>query len=392
MRRLRIGVVYGGRSGEHEVSLASAAAIFANLDRERYDPVPIRISRDGRWSVADHHPAVESAAQTIGQARAARRAVRDGREVHPIARPGDDTLLVVDRGASPLTAVRGGGQMLTDTLTLDAIFPIVHGPYGEDGTLQGLLELADIPYVGAGVVGAATGMDKAVMKALFASAGLPLVKHETVPRRAWRHDRGKILVDLTTRLRFPLFVKPANLGSSVGISRAADHASLSAGIDLAAGYDRKIIVEEGVAPCREIECAVLGNDDPEASVPGEIIPSGEFYDYEAKYLDERSRTVVPANLSPRETERIRRLSIAAFRAIDCAGMARVDFLLDRAGHVFVNEINTHPGFTTISMFAKLWEASGLGYPALLDRLIELALERHEDRRESRVGGPQEPAR
>ena len=387
MKRLRIGVVYGGRSGEHEVSLASAAAIFANLDRERYDPVPIRISRDGRWSVADRPPALESAAETIGQARAARRAWRDGREVHPIAHPGDDTLMIVDRGASPPAAVSGGGQLLTGTLTLDAIFPIVHGPRGEDGTLQGLLELADIPYVGAGVVGAATGMDKAVMKALFAAAGLPIVKHETVLRRVWRNGRGKILVDLTTRLRYPLFVKPANLGSSVGISRATDHASLSAGIDLAAGFDRKIVVEEGVAPCREIECAVLGNDDPEASAPGEIIPSGDFYDYDAKYLDERSRTIVPASLAPHEAENIRRLSIAAFRAIDCAGMARVDFLLDHAGHVFVNEINTHPGFTTISMFAKLWEASGVSYPALLDRLIELALERHEDRRESRIDGP-----
>ena len=380
-------MVYGGRSGEHEVSLASAAAIFANLDRERYDPVPIRISRDGHWSVADRPPALESAAETIGQARTARRAVRDGREVHPIARPGDDTLMVVDRGASPPTAVRGDGQTLTGTLTLDAIFPIVHGPCGEDGTLQGLLELADIAYVGAGVVGAATGMDKAVMKALFASAGLPIVKHETVLRRAWRNGRGKILVDLTTRLRYPLFVKPANLGSSVGISRATDHTTLSAGIDVAAGFDRKIVVEEGVAPCREIECAVLGNDAPRASAPGEIIPSGDFYDYEAKYLDDRSRTIVPASLAPHETEKIRRLSIAAFRAIDCAGMARVDFLLDHAGRVFVNEINTHPGFTTISMFAKLWDASGVSYPALLDRLIELALERHADRRESRIGGP-----
>ena len=380
-------MVYGGRSGEHEVSLASAAAIFANLDRERYDPVPIRISRDGHWSVADRPPALESAAETIGQARTARRAVRDGREVHPIARPGDDTLMVVDRGASPPTAVRGDGQTLTGTLTLDAIFPIVHGPCGEDGTLQGLLELADIAYVGAGVVGAATGMDKAVMKALFASAGLPIVKHETVLRRAWRNGRGKILVDLTTRLRYPLFVKPANLGSSVGISRATDHTTLSAGIDVAAGFDRKIVVEEGVAPCREIECAVLGNDAPRASAPGEIIPSGDFYDYEAKYLDDRSRTIVPASLTPHETEKIRRLSIAAFRAIDCAGMARVDFLLDHAGRVFVNEINTHPGFTTISMFAKLWDASGVSYPALLDRLIELALERHADRRESRIGGP-----
>ena len=376
MSRLRIGVVYGGRSGEHEVSLASAAAIFANLDRRRYDPVPIRIARDGRWTVVDRPPSIESAKETIGQARAARSAVGDGREVHPAARPGGDAFLAAD-GAGPPAAVQA----------LDVVFPIVHGPCGEDGTLQGLLELADMPYVGAGVVGAATGMDKAVMKALFAAAGLPIVRHETVLRRAWRNDRGKTLADLTARLRYPLFVKPANLGSSVGISRAADRTSLSAGIDLAAGFDRKIIVEEGVDPCREIECAVLGNDDPQASLPGEIIPSGDFYDYEAKYLDDRSRTVVPADLSADQTEAVRRLSVAAFRAIDCAGMARVDFLLDQAGRLVVNEINTHPGFTTISMFAKLWDASGVSYPALLDRLIELALERHADRRESRADGP-----
>ncbi len=369
------------------MSLASAAAIFANLDRERYDPVPIRISRDGGWSVADHPPADESAAKTIGRARAARRAVHAGREVHPIARPGDETLMVVGLDASPRTAMGHEGHALAGTMTLDAIFPIVHGPYGEDGTLQGLLELADIPYVGAGVVGAAAGMDKAVMKALFAAAGLPVVKHETVLRRAWRRDRGKILAELGARLDYPLFVKPANLGSSLGISRAADEASLSAGIDHAAELDRKVIVEEGVVPCREIECAVLGNDEPEASVPGEIVPAGDFYDYEAKYLDDRSRTVIPADLAPREAERIRDCAVAAFGAIDCAGMARVDFLLDHAGRVFVNEINTHPGFTTISMFAKLWEASGVGYPALLDRLVELAMERHADRRESRIGGP-----
>lgn len=387
MKRLRIGVIYGGRSGEHEVSLASAAAIFANLDRERYDPVPIRISRDGRWTVADRPPAVESAAETIGRARRARRAVRDGREVHPIARPGDETLMVVGRGAGSPARLADDQHSLAGTMTLDAVFPIVHGPYGEDGTLQGLLELADIAYVGAGVVGAATGMDKAVMKALFAAAGLPVVRHETVLRRAWRSARGRIVADLTARLAFPLFVKPANLGSSVGISRAADEASLPAAIDHAAEFDRKVIVEEGVAPCREIECAVLGNDEPEASVPGEIVPAGDFYDYEAKYLDDRSRTIIPANLAPGEAERIRGHAVAAFRAIDCAGMARVDFLLDHAGHIFLNEINTHPGFTTISMFAKLWEASGVSYPALLDRLIELAMERHADRRESRIGGP-----
>jgi D-alanine-D-alanine ligase len=378
-------VIYGGRSGEHEVSLASAAAIFANLDRARYDPVPIRISRDGRWSVADHPPAVESAAQTIEQARTARpHAVPDGREVHPIAHPGDETLMVVGRGAGPPAPGNDGEQTLAGTLNLDAVFPIVHGPYGEDGTLQGLLELADIPYVGAGVVGSATGMDKAVMKALFAAAGLPIVKHETVLRRVWRNGRGKILVDLTTRLRYPLFVKPANLGSSVGVSRVKDGDSLRTALDLAWTFDDKLVVEVAVPAAREIECSVLGNEAPEASVPGEVIPSGEFYDYEAKYLDDRSEIVIPARLSPASTAQIRMLAIDAYRALDCAGMARVDFLFDESGdRLYVNEANTLPGFTAISQYAKLWAASGLPYPALIDRLIDLAIARHRRRQRLR---------
>ena len=386
MRRLRIGIIYGGRSSEHAVSLASAAAIFANLDRERYESVPIRIEQDGRWALAEHPPTLASAADTIKGARLEpERAAHSTRELHLVAHPGDETMLTVERrgGAEPGSDDRG--HAIVTSLTLDLIFPIVHGPYGEDGTLQGLLELADIPYVGAGVLAAAVGMDKAVMKVLFAASGLPIVQHDVVLRRDWQMDRTGIVSRLTGRLRFPLFVKPANLGSSVGISRATDPDTLSSAIDLAAEFDRKIVVEEGVTPCREIECAVLGNNDLEVSVPGEIISSHDFYDYAAKYLDDSSEIVIPAALTPEQTDEIQRLTIAAFRAIDGAGMARVDVLLERnTGRIFVNEINTHPGFTTISMYAKLWAASGLSYPALLDRLIALACERHAEKQQSRT--------
>jgi len=386
VRRLRIGIIYGGRSSEHAVSLASAAAIFANLDRERYEPVPIRIEQDGRWVLAERPPTLESAGDTIARARLeSGRAARATRELHLVAHPGDETMLTVERGVDADSGSDDAGHAIVTGLALDLIFPIVHGPYGEDGTLQGLLELADIPYVGAGVLAAAVGMDKAVMKVLFAASGLPIVQHDVLLRRDWQADRAGIVSELTERLRFPLFVKPANLGSSVGISRATDRDTLSSAIDLAAEFDRKIVVEEGVTPCREIECAVLGNSDPEVSVPGEIIPSRDFYDYEAKYLDDSSEIVIPAVLTPGQTAEVQRLAIAAFRAIDGAGMARVDLLLKRnTGRIFLNEINTHPGFTTISMYSKMWAASGLSYPALLDRLIALANERHTEKQESRT--------
>ena len=389
MKRLRIGVVYGGRSSEHEVSLASAASIFANLDRERYEPVPLRIGRDRRWSRAERPPLLESAAETIEQARLDQtRGHRAAREVHFVAHPGDETLLTIERGETGRSGDEHRGDAIVSGLGLDVIFPIVHGPYGEDGTLQGLLELANVPYVGSGVLAAAAGMDKAVMKELFAARGLPIVRHEVVLRRTWRAERADTTTRLATALRFPLFVKPANLGSSVGISRAADADALPAALDVAAEFDRKIVVEEAVTPCREIECAVLGNDDPEASVPGEVITSREFYDYEAKYLDDRSTTTVPASLDPDQTAMVRRMAVDAFRAIDGAGMARVDFLLGRDdGRLFLNEINTHPGFTTISMFAKMWQASGVEYGIVLDRLIALALERHADKQQTRTSVP-----
>ena len=368
------------------MSLASAATILTHLDRERYEPVPIRIEEDGRWVLADRPPTLESAADTIGRARLEPgRAKRTTRELHLVPHPGDETMLSIERDVGGYSGSDDDGHAMVTALALDLIFPIVHGPHGEDGTLQGLLELANVPYVGAGVLASAVGMDKAVMKVLFAASGLPIVKHDVVLRRDWQRDRSGIVSGLTQQLRFPLFVKPSNLGSSVGISRVTSHDALSSGIDLAAEFDRKIVVEEGVAPCREIECAVLGNHDPEASVPGEIIPSRDFYDFKAKYLDTRSETVVPAVLPPGQAEEIQGLTLAAFRAIDGAGMARVDFLLDRnTGRVFVNEINTHPGFTAISMYARMWAASGLSYPALLDRLIALASDRYAEKQESRT--------
>ncbi len=380
MKRLRVGVLYGGRSGEHEVSLASAAAVFANLDRARYEPIAIRIEKDGRWALADRPPTTVSAAEVIEQARLeAARPSRSGREVHLMARPSDETILSIDRRSSR----EDEGHAVVTGLNLDVIFPVLHGPYGEDGTIQGLLELANVPYVGAGVLASAVGMDKAVMKVLFAAAGLPNCPYRVVLRHEWQARRDTIAADLETALRYPLFVKPANLGSSVGISKAKTRPELADAMDLAGSFDRKIVIEAAVPEAREIECAVLGNDNPEASLPGEVIPSREFYDYEAKYLDDGSKVIIPASLGPKTVTEIQRLSILAFKAIDCAGMARVDFLLSPE-KIFVNEVNTIPGFTTISMYSKLWAASGVAYPALLDRLVALALERHAEKQQLRT--------
>jgi D-alanine-D-alanine ligase len=383
VKRLRVGVLYGGRSGEHEVSLASAAAVFAHLDKKRYEPVPIRIDKDGRWALADRPPTAMSAHDVIEQARLdAARPLRSGREVHFMARPSEETILSIDRAAATGDDL---GRAIVTGLNLDVIFPVLHGPYGEDGTIQGLLELANVPYVGAGVLASAVGMDKAMMKMVFAAAGLPICPYRVVLRHDWERRRDAIVVDLEAALRFPMFVKPANLGSSVGISKAKDRPGLADAIDLAGSYDRKVVVEAAVPAAREIECAVLGNDEPQASVPGEVIPSREFYDYEAKYLDQASQTIIPADLPEHVAADVRRLSIAAFRALDCAGMARVDFLLSRpSGQIFVNEVNTIPGFTTISMYSKMWAASGMDYPALLDRLIALALERHAGKQQLRT--------
>ena len=379
MKRLRIGVLHGGRSGEHEVSIASAAAVFANIDRKRYEPVAIRIEKDGRWRLLDRPPSAASAADVIEQLREA-GTTRGGRDVVMPARPGDDTLLLVDRDDNASAVVTGLG--------LDVIFPVLHGPYGEDGTVQGLLDLADVPYVGCGVLSSAVGMDKAVMKVLFKARGLRVAPWEVVRRHQWLVDRGAIIEHISEKLTYPVFVKPANLGSSVGISKVATQSALGAAIDLAASFDPKVVVETGVVGAREIECAVLGNDAPEASVPGEIVPSGEFYDYNAKYLGSGSETLIPAPLTADVAEEVRRQSIIAFETIDGSGLARVDFLLSSSdgsgGELFINEINTMPGFTTISMYSKLWAASGVDYPALIDRLIALAIERHAVQQQRRM--------
>jgi D-alanine-D-alanine ligase len=388
VKKLRVGIIYGGRSGEHEVSLASAAAVFQHLDPERYEAIAIRIEKDGRWTLPPEPPRAMKAADVINDARlagerglAAERGVRlqpdqSLRETHLVAYPGGDALLTIDRTA-PQPVVAG--------LALDVVFPVLHGPYGEDGTVQGLLELANVPYVGAGVLASAVGMDKAAMKLVFAAKGLPICDYEVVLKRDWQRDERTVLQTIATRLGFPVFVKPANLGSSVGISKAKHVAELRSAIALAAQFDRKIVIEAAVPQAREIEVAVLGNDDPEASVPGEIIPSGEFYDYEAKYVSDDSRTVIPAPIDEARTAEVRALAIAAFKAIDGAGMARVDFLLAGDSQVlYVNEVNTIPGFTTISMYSKMWAASGVTYPQLLDRLIALAIERHAEKQQLRT--------
>jgi len=380
VKKIRVGIIYGGRSGEHEVSIASAAAVVQNLDKQRYEAIPVRIEKDGRWIIADRLPASSSAAEVIEQSRAhtAQRLGRGGREAHLVAHPGDEQIMTIERGNTP--SITG--------LALDVVFPVLHGPYGEDGTVQGLLELANIPYVGAGVLASAVGMDKAVAKQVFAARGLPQAKYLVVLRKDWLAAPAPIRKSVASALGYPVFVKPANLGSSVGISKAKSDAELPAAIDLAAEFDRKIVIEAAVPNAREIEIAVLGNDAPEVSVPGEVIPSREFYDYEAKYLDTDSRTIIPAELPPGVAAEVQRLAIEVFRAVDCAGMARVDFLMDGSqGTLYVNEINTIPGFTTISMYSKMWAASGLPYPELLDRLITLARERHAEKQQLRTSLP-----
>jgi D-alanine-D-alanine ligase len=384
VKRLRVGVIYGGRSGEHEISIASAASVLKSLDRTRYEPLPIRIEKDGRWVIADRAPTATSAAEVIEHARQqGTRTLRPGREAVLVAHPSEDTILTIERTLAPRSSDELDRALVTG-LGLDVVFPVLHGPYGEDGTIQGLLELANVPYVGPGVLASALGMDKSAMRVMFAAHGLPIAPWTSFTRRAWDRDSAP-LVDRALALGMPLFVKPANLGSSVGISKVKRADDLKPAIDKAFEFDRKVVVEWCVPTAREIECAVLGNEDPQASVPGEVIPAREFYDYEAKYLDEGSRTVVPADLPALQVAEVQRLAIAAFRAVDAAGMSRVDFLLSRAdGTIYLNEINTIPGFTTISMYSKMWEASGVTYPALVDRLIQLALERHAEKQRLRT--------
>jgi D-alanine-D-alanine ligase len=361
--RLRVGVIFGGQSGEHEVSLVSARSVMAALDPQKYEVIPIGIARSGRWLTSGDPMAQLSAGQLdAGSPEAnhqtALTAPTANRELVP--------------GAT--------GQRFPP---LDVIFPVLHGPFGEDGTLQGLLDLAGVPYVGCGVLASAVGMDKIASKAAFAAAGLPQVRYLGFLRCEWERAPQDVIARIEAALPYPLFVKPANLGSSIGISKARDAGELAAALTAAARYDRRLLVEASVPDAREIECSVLGNDDPIASVPGEVVPSNEFYDYAAKYIDGKSALLIPAPLPPALAQRVRELAVQAYKALDASGLARVDFLLNHTtGELFINEANTMPGFTAISMYPKLWEATGLSYPELCDRLIELAVERHRDRKRS----------
>jgi D-alanine-D-alanine ligase len=388
MKKLRVGILFGGRSGEHEVSLLSAASVLNAIDKQKYEVVPIGITKEGRWLTDSH------AEQLLRGEKPSHESGRHLRAGDPDATPG---AVVLAKGEavivppvpqahglipfeSPAVATQKG-------IDVDVIFPVLHGTFGEDGTIQGLLELADIPYVGAGVLGSAAGMDKDIMKQLFAFAGLEIVKHVTILRSRWESDPKKAIKLVESKLKYPVFVKPANLGSSVGISKAHDRKELGPAIEVAAKYDRKIVIEQGVGgkkhKARELECAVLGNDEPQASTVGEIVPAAEFYDYNAKYIDEGSQPVIPAKIGKKQMKQVQGMAIRAFQAVDCSGLARVDFLMDpKSGRLYLNEINTMPGFTSISMYPKMWAASGLEYPRLIDKLIQLALERYKEKKKN----------
>ncbi|NLL21479.1 MAG: D-alanine--D-alanine ligase [Firmicutes bacterium] len=355
--KIRVGVLFGGRSGEHAVSLLSAASVMAAMDKNKYDIIPIGITEDGQW-LAGGDPL---------QALRKKEFPRGCFLASLVTNPLDPGLFLFKDGK------------VVDFISLDVVFPVLHGPYGEDGTVQGLLELAGIPYVGAGVLASSAGMDKEVMKILFQRCGLPVADFIAFKDYRWRKERSSIIELVEKKIGYPCFIKPANLGSSVGVSKASGQDGLIAGIELALRYDRKAIVEVFIDG-REIECSVLGGDDPISSVPGEIIPSSDFYDYRAKYIDNRSQLIIPAPLDAEAQEKIRRYAIQAFQAVDCSGLGRVDFFYREKGkEIYVSEINTMPGFTEISMYPRLWEYSGVPYGELIDKLVEIALERQRQK-------------
>lgn len=367
-RRIRTGILFGGRSCEHEVSIQSAHGVLSAIDRDKYEPVPIGVTEDGEWVL-----------MRDDQVRPGKLLSRDcGPKLNLLPDPTCAGLLRLEQ----TSVVHRRNE---DAVALDLIFPLIHGPMGEDGTVQGLFELAGIPYVGSGVLASAAGTDKVIMKGLFGRAGLPLTPCRTFLRSRWDHEHASILNECEAAFAYPWFIKPANMGSSVGVSKVHERAEFQSAMDEAAKYDRKLIVEGAVEDAREIEAAVLGNDQPKVSVLGEIIPCNEFYDYRAKYVDNTSGLIIPAELPDSVVKRIQSLSLTAYWALDCAGLARVDFLLRRSDHaVFVSEINTLPGFTPISMYPKLWEASGISYTELISQLIELAFERHAERRRNQT--------
>src|ERR1700691_1350443 len=396
MKKPRVGILFGGRSGEHEVSLLSAASVLKAIDKDKYDVVPIGITKDGRWLTAtDAENLLQG--KLIPEARNLRAGDPETTRAAAVLARGESVVVPPEpvhrqSGLIPFRTDAALTRRASDrAINVDVIFPVLHGTFGEDGTIQGLLELADIAYVGAGVLGSAAGMDKDIMKSLFIAAGLPIVKHVTILRTAWENDPKKVQKLVESKLKYPVFVKPANLGSSVGISKAHNRKELGPAIEEAAKFDRKIVIEQGVGgdknKAREIECSVLGNDEPVASIPGEIVPVKEFYDYNAKYLDEGSELIIPAKLSKAETKKIQELAVQSFKAVDCSGLARVDFLMEpgsgnKSRKIYLNEINTMPGFTAISMYPKLWAASGLEYAKLIDKLIQLGMERHKEKKKN----------
>ena len=392
MKKLRVGILFGGRSGEHEVSLLSAASVLDAINKEKYEVVPIGITKDGRWLTAEHAENLLTG-KLVLEPRHLRAGDPETTPAAAVLAQGESVVVPPepvhhDNGLVPFQTDAAHLRRSTDrAINVDVIFPVLHGTFGEDGTIQGLLELADIAYVGAGVLGSAAGMDKDIMKSLFIAAGIPIVKHVTILRSAWEEEPKNVQKLVEKKLKYPVFVKPANLGSSVGISKAHNGKELGPAIEEAAKFDRKIVIEQGVGgkkdKAREIECSVLGNDAPIASVPGEVVPIKEFYDYDAKYLAEGSQLIIPAKLTKAQTKKVQELAVKAFKAVDCSGLARVDFLMDpKTSKIYLNEINTMPGFTSISMYPKLWAASGLEYSDLIDRLIQFGLERHEDKKKN----------
>jgi len=352
-RKLRVGVLFGGRSGEHEVSLASAASIIRGLDPQKYEAVPIGITKEGHWLIGE------------GAQKMLPEVLRTGQRVVMSADPTESALMPIDGSAR--------GQKL------DVIFPVIHGTFGEDGTMQGLLELAGLPFVGTGVLGSAIGMDKDVAKKLMQVAGIAVVPWIAVQRADWEQQPKEIRRAIEKKFKYPVFVKPATLGSSVGMTKVHSRAELGPALDLAAEFGMKIMVERAVI-AREIEVSVLGNHDPRASIPGEIVPHREFYDYAAKYLEEGTQLLIPAKLKKSEVKKVQTMAVTAFRALELSGMARVDFFIEkRGGKIFLNEVNTIPGFTSISMYPKLWEANGIPFRELVSKLIDLALEQHKEK-------------
>ncbi len=374
-KRIRVGLIFGGKSGEHEVSLASAQSVARTADRDKYNVVLIGITREGNWILGDNALKQLAAASPTPLLRSGDlSSASPANHVEEV----DSKELVPASPAAPASA--------SPLASIDVAFPLVHGPYGEDGTIQGLLELADIPYVGAGVAASAVGMDKDLMKSVFRAHNLPQVDWMVVLRRDWETKPEETIRRIEGAFGYPCFIKPANLGSSVGITKAHNWDELAQALATAAQYDRKLLAERAAVNAREIECSVLGNDEPIASFPGEIVPKREFYDYDAKYgAESETDLIVPASLPADVTRLVQEIAIAAFKAIDCSGMGRVDFFVERAtNRVLLNEINTIPGFTAISMYPRMWEASGLSYAALVDRLIQLALDRHADRKRSKT--------